>query len=188
MFDSSSYKCYKSGIKFISSYMPFTILVPKTYAFRTKRTTSLYFLYRGIRLLLCFETLSVFFSRIWFITGVGLFLNKVTLLFILLLNVFLYSLTSLLIPLLMWSSVTSFSWIKVGWHLFFVLIELNLLLLSLLVTLLPRVVLIVFQVLSMLSLVILFSLFISSFDVCICLRTWFSFFRSSIWFSYDYII
>ena len=57
--------------------MPFTILVPNTYAFRPKRTASLYLVYPGIRFLLCSETPSVALSRNWFITGVGLLLRIV---------------------------------------------------------------------------------------------------------------
>ena len=98
---------------------------------------------------------------------------------------FLYSLTTLFILLLMRDSVTSFSWIKIGWDLFLMSIELSLLLLSLLSTLLSRLTWTVFHVLSMLLLAMLLSLSISSFDVSISLRTWFSFFKSSLWFSDD---
>ena len=100
---------------------------------------------------------------------------------------FLYSLTTLFILLLMRDSVTSFSWIKIGWDLFLMSIELSLLLLSLLSTLLPRLTWTVFHVLSMLLLAMLLSLSISSFDVSISLRTWFSFFKSSLWFSDDLV-
>ena len=79
------------------------------------------------------------------------------------------------------------SWIKIGWDLFLMSIELSLLLLSLLSTLLPRLTWTVFHVLSMLLLAMLLSLSISSFDVSISLRTWFSFFKSSLWFSDDLV-
>ena len=60
------------------------------------------------------------------------------------------------------------------------------LLLTLLLTVLLRLVLTVLQVSSMLVLAILFSLK-SNFDVNISLRTSFSFFRSSVWFCNDLI-
>ena len=77
--------------------MPFTILVPNTYGFRPKRTTSLSLVYPGIRFLLYLKTLSVSLSGNRFTTGVGLLLRVVALLSILLLNAFLNSLTSLFI-------------------------------------------------------------------------------------------
>ena len=129
--------------------MPFSILVPNTYAFRPKRTASLYLVYPGI-------------------------------------SAFLYFSISLFILLLMRGSVTSFSWIETGWYLLLTSIEINLLLLTLLLTVLIRLVLTVFQVLSMLLLDSLFSLK-SNFDVNISLRISFSFFRSSIWFCNDLI-
>ena len=129
--------------------MPFSVLVPNTYAFRPKRTASLYLVYPGI-------------------------------------SAFLYFSISLFILLLMRGSVTSFSWIETGWYLLLTSIEINLLLLTLLLTVLLRLVLTVFQVLSMLLLDSLFSLK-SNFDVNISLRISFSFFRSSIWFCNDLI-
>ena len=152
--------------------VPFTILVANTYGFRPKRTASLYLVYPAIRFLLYLETASVSLSGNWFITGVGLLLRVVTLFSILLLNAFLYLSTSLFILLLMRRSVTSFSWIEIGWYLLLTSIELNLLLLTLLLTVLFRLVLTVFQVLFVLLLDTLFSLK-SNFDVNISLRTWF---------------
>ena len=103
LLDSSSYKRSKSGIAFLQTginsflLMPFTILVPNTYGFRPKRTTSLSLVYPGIRFLLYLKTLSVSLSGNRFTTGVGLLLRVVALLSILLLNAFLNSLTSLFI-------------------------------------------------------------------------------------------
>ena len=131
--------------------------------------------------LLCSEIPSVSLSGNWFITGVRLLLRVVTLFSILLLNVSLYLSTSLFILLLTRGSVTSFLWLQIGWYLLLTSIELNLLLLTLLLTVLFRLVLTVFQVLSMLLLDTLFSLK-SNFDVNISLRTSFSFSRSSIGF------
>lgn len=116
-------------------------------AFRPKRTASMHLKYPEMRFLRCPETLSKFIPRNWFITLVGLLLRIATLSYILLLNPFLYLLISIFILLLIWSFLTSE--------------ELNLFMLSLLLTLLPWMVLTDFQVLSMLLLTILLSLFTS---------------------------
>ena len=127
------------------------------------------------------NTKCISLSGNWFITGLVLLLRVVTLLSILLLNVFLYLSTSLFILLLIRGSITSFSWIEIGWYLLLALIKLNLLLLTLLLTVLFQLILTVFQVLSVLLLHALF-LLKSNFDVIISLRTSFFFFRSSICF------
>ena len=158
--------------------MLFTILVPNTHAQSKRTAMKQYLVHPGIRFLLCLETPSVSLSGNRLITGVGLLL-RVTLFSILLLNAFLYLSTSLFILLLMPGSVTSFSWIKIGRYLLQTSIELNLLFLTLLLKVLFRLVLTVFQVSSMLSLDTLFSLK-SNFDFNISLRNSFSFFRSSI--------
>ena len=161
--------------------MLFTILVPNTHAQSKRTAMKQYLVHPGIRFLLCLETpsVSLSLSENRFITGVGLLLRVVTLFSILLLNAFLYLSTSLFILLLMPGSVTSFSWIKIGRYLLQTSIELNLLFLTLLLKVLFRLVLTVFQVSSMLSLDTLFSLK-SNFDFNISLRNSFSFFRSSI--------
>ena len=161
--------------------MPLTMLVPNTYTFRPKRTASLCLVYPGIIFLFCLETPSVSLSGNRFITGVDLFLRVVTLFSILLLDAFFYLSTSLFILLWIRGSFTSCSWIKIGWYLLLTPIELNLLLLTLLLTVLLRLVLPFFQVSSTLLLATLFSLK-SNLDVNISLRTSFSFFRSFIWF------
>ena len=159
--------------------MLFTILVPNTHAQSKRTAMKQYLVHPGIRFLLCLETPSVSLSGNRLITGVGLLLRVVTLFSILLLNAFLYLSTSLFILLLTPGSVTSFSWIKIGRYLLQTSIELNLLFLTLLLKVLFRLVLTVFQVSSMLSLDTLFSLK-SNFDFNISLRNSFSFFRSSI--------
>ena len=159
--------------------MLFTILVPNTHAQSKRNAMKQYLVHPGIRFLLCLETPSVSFSGNQFKTGVGLLLCVVTLFSILLLNAFLYLPTSLFILLLMPGSVTSFSWIKIGRYLLQTSIELNLLFLTLLLKVLFRLVLTVFQVSFMLSLDTLFSLKSNS-DFNISLRNSFSFFRSSI--------
>ena len=64
-----------------------------------------------------------------------------------------------------------FIFLDKGRYLLLTSIELNLLLLSLVLTLLPRLALTVFQILSMLLLVTLLSSFISRLDISISLRT-----------------
>ena len=167
--------------------MLFTILVPNAHAQSKRTAMKQYLVHPGIRFLLCLETptVSLSLSGNRFITGVGLLLRVVTLFSILLLNAFLYLSTSLFILLLMPGSVTSFSWIKIGRYLLQTSIELNLLFLTLLLKVLFRLVLTVFQVSSMLSLDTLFSLK-SNFDFNISLRNSFFFF-SDLLFSFAMI-
>ena len=150
LLESSSYKRAKSaiaflqtGIKFIFSYanLPYLYLAhmlsDQNELLHCTWFTKIFihsfihsFIHPGIRFLLYLEIPSVSLSRNWFLTGVGVLWRVVTLLSILLLNAFLYLLTSLFILLLMWGSVTSFSWIKKAWCLLLTSIELDLLLLT----------------------------------------------------------